>query len=96
MTRCQSCLYNKATHDDLCGPCAVAELATELGRNEGHTYEAEPHMVNGVIDYYEVYEVGRNGRRFHCTLQEWPNSAAARRIGPVTRQDGLRATEGGV
>lgn len=71
--------------DSLCGPCAVASQIEILGENEGRTYEAQPLMIHGVVVSWEVYEVSSDARRFFCTGQEWPASAACRRIGAVAR-----------
>lgn len=93
MTTCTHC-WRPATHGDHCGPCAVAAATEALGTNEGHTYESQPHMVDGVVTHYEVYEQRQDRRRFFCTLAEWPNSAAARRIGAVVSPNGPQRTEG--
>lgn len=98
MTTCPACDRRTATHtnlsDSLCGPCSVATQTQPLGVNEGRIYECQPLHIDGVVVSWEVYERSRDGRRFHCTMQEWPSSAAARRIGPVAAQDGLRDREG--
>lgn len=91
---CPACCTRPILRGALCGPCTVATQITPLGINEGRDYEAQPHMVHGIVTYYEVYEQSRDGRRFHGTMKEWPTSAAARRIGPVAVPDGLRDGEG--
>ena len=94
MTTCTTCQRRTATHGEQCGPCAVAAQTVLLGRNEGRTYEAQPHMVHGLTTHWEVYEQSSEGRRFFSTLQQWPNTAAYRRIGAVASPDGLRREEG--
>lgn len=96
---CPACYMRHVVHttfgDSRCGPCTVAEQVERIGTNEGRTYERQPHMVHGIVTYWEVYERSRDGRRFHCTWQEWERSAAARRMGAVRLQDGLCGVEGG-
>ncbi len=81
---CASCRRFPAMHtnasDSLCGVCAAAEQVVTLGECEGRAYEAQPHLIHGLADYWEVYEVSADARRFLCTLTEWPKSAAARRM----------------